>query len=43
MDDCEISTEINNKQQLEKKTNFNPFDAPVIERAYTKEFYTDEQ
>jgi hypothetical protein len=43
MDDCEVSTEINNKQQLEKKTNFNPFDAPVIERAYTKEFYTDEE
>ena len=43
MDDCEVSTEINNKKQIENKTNFNPFDAPVIERAYTKEFYTDEQ
>jgi hypothetical protein len=43
MDDCEISTEINNKKQVENKTNFNPFDAPVIERAYTKGFYTDEQ
>ena len=43
MDDCEVSTEINNKKQIENKTNFNPFDAPVIERAYTKGFYTDEQ
>jgi predicted nucleic acid-binding Zn-ribbon protein len=42
MDDCEISTEINNKKQVENKTNFNPFDAPVIEREYNK-FYTDEE
>jgi len=42
-DDCELNREQNNKKQLENKTNFNPFEAPVIERAYTKEFYTDEE
>ena len=42
-DDCELNREQNNKKQIENKTNFNPFEAPVIERAYTKEFYTDEE
>lgn len=42
-DDCELNREQNNKKQFENKTNFNPFEAPVIERAYTKEFYTDEE
>jgi len=42
-DDCELNREQNNKKQIENKTNFNPFEAPVIERAYTKEFYIDEE